>query len=316
MQRSKWVPVRCRRHGFVMLAVLVCLIVAGLALVTLAQRSMRLSALAIEKQRSLQHKWGVLSCQRTLLPRAAQHFKLLGEEAEQARKRSSGLVLPAPRSFAANFMLGGRRFELLLADENAKVNLNYSYHHLGRPGTERLVNRVLSGALHPPVRLYAHPPTKPVDVYETLMDDKVLPIVLGSWGQVFDLSRAVGPGAHRSLPNLTSRLTLWGRGELNVRRAVDATILDTCQLVVSEGPARQLQGECRDKDKQKQQVDRLVEQLNVDEDEQFLLQEMLTEHSSCFSLWTTVSSMYVESQQLAILQVDEEGVMRTMEFVY
>ena len=299
-----------------MLAVLVCLIVAGLALVTLAQRSMRLSALAIDKQRSLQEKWGVLSCQRTLLPRADSHFSELEKEAEEKRERESLPVEPAPRDFATSVVLGGIRFDLLLADENAKVNLNHAFHLRGRPGAERLVNRILAGVFHPPVRLFADPPKKPVDAFETLMDDEALPVVFGSWGQVFDLSRAVGPGSHRSLPQLTARLTLWGKGELNVRRALDDTLLNVSQLVVSQGPARQLQNACRDEEKQEQQVDRLVEQLNVDQEEEFVLQEMLTQHSSCFSLWTTVSSTSAISQRLAILQVDEEGVMRTMEFVY
>jgi len=314
MQRSKNSLAHRRQHGYVMLAVLVCLVIAGLSLVTLAQRSMRLSTLALERQRELQRKWGALSCQRTLLPAAAALFDKLQEEAEQFQKRATKPSVPAPASFAASVILGGTRFELLLADENAKVNLNHSYHHRGRAGTERLVSRSLAGMFRPPVRLFTD--AKQVDPFETLMDDEALPLALGSWGQVFDLSRAAAPAAHRAIPQLTSRLTLWGQGKLNVRRAADATIVDACQLVISQGAAQRLQRECRDKPKH--HVDRLVEQLSVDREEQLMLQEMLTEHSSCFSLWTTVSSMstHVAAQRFAILQVDDEGVTRTIEFIF
>ena len=59
-----------RRGGYVLLAVLVCLVVGGLGMVTMAQRSMRLSMVALERQRDLQQRWGTISCQQTILPAA------------------------------------------------------------------------------------------------------------------------------------------------------------------------------------------------------------------------------------------------------
>ena len=44
--------------------------------------------------------------------------------------------------------------------------------------------------------------------------------------------------------------------------------------------------------------------------------EILSEQSSCFSLWTRVGSVLVVAQQLAVLRVEEEGVTRISEFVY
>ena len=306
IQRSKGKSNNSYRRGYIMLAVLVALVVAGLGMVTLAQRSMRLSGVAVERQRALQERWGTISCQQTILPAAPALFDQLQEQAIDPSE-------PAPATLTAAVILGGSRFELLLADENAKSNLNHAYHHRGRAGTERLANQSVRGMFPMPVRL--HPAVKPVDPFDALLADQALPVALHSWGQVFELSLASGPAADRwIMPRLTSQITLWGQGKVNVRRASDTTIIDACQLVVSQGAARQLVRDRRDKPKHR--VDQLVKQLDLDREEQLLLQDMLTEYSSCFSLWTTVRSTHIEALRFAVLQVDDDGVTRTTEFVY
>jgi hypothetical protein len=289
-----------------MLAVLVCLLLAGLAMTMLAQSSMRLSTTALERQRELQRRWGIISCQRTMLPAAPRLFAQLQEQA-------TDLSAPAPATYTANVTLGEFQFDLLLADENAKLSMNTVFHHRGRAAAERFANRNLSALYRPPVRLY--PEAKQGKPLEALLANEGLPNALQSWGQVFDFSLATGLQNNRwRVPQLTARMTLWGRGQLNVRRASDATIIEACQLVVSEGAARRLQKDFRDKPKH--QIDSLVKQLDVDEKKQLLLQDMLTEYSSCFSLWTTARATQVEAQRFSVMQVDEEGVTRTTEFVY
>lgn len=299
-------PKNGRRHGYIMLAVLVCLLLAGLAMTMVAQSSLRLSAVALQRQRDLQRRWGVISCQRTVLPAAPRLFVELQE-------RATDPSAPAPATFTANVLLGEIQFELLLADENAKLNTNTVFHHRGRAGAERFVSRNLRSLYRPPVRLY--PEAKKGEPLQALLAGEELPTALQTWGQVFDFSLANGLQGNRwPLPQLTARMTLWGRGRLNVRRASDATIIEACQLVVSEGAARQLQKECRDNPKL--QVDLLVKQLNIDDEKQLLLQDMLTEHSACFSLWTTAHATRAETQRFSVMQVDEEGVTRTTEFVH
>jgi len=306
MQQLRVRRLQARRRGYIMLAVLVCLLVVGMAMTTLAQRSLRLSTTALERQRELQLRWGTLSCQRTILPAAQRLFAQLQEQATDPS-------VPAPATFTMNVVLGEFQFELLLADENAKLNVNSVYHHRGRAGAERFVNRNLPPQIRLPVRL--DPEAKPGKPLDALLADEALPDALRSWGQVFDFSLATGVQDHRWIvPQLTGRMTLWGQGRLNVRRATDGAIIEACQLVVSAAAARRLQKACRDQPKH--QVDLLVKQLNVDDEKQLLLQDMLTEYSSCYSLWTTATSRHLAAQRLSVIQVDDEGVTRTTDFTF
>jgi hypothetical protein len=265
-----------------------------------------LSAIAHERQRELQRRWGILSCQRTLLPAAPRLFAAL-QEGNTARSN------PAPSAWTASLRLGEYRFDLLLADESAKLNMNAVYHHRGRAGVERFVHRSVPALFRPPVRLA--PEVTQGKPLEELMAGDDLPDAFHSWGQVFDFSLATQSQAERwRMPQWTARMTLWGRGPLNVRRASDAAIIEACQLVASEGAARRFLNELRNKPKH--QVDVLVKQLDVDQEKQVLLQEMLTEYSSSFSLWTTACAKQVEAQRFSVLQVDEQGLTRTTDFVF
>ncbi len=62
------------RTGYLLLAVVVCLVVCSLALTLLARESLQLGIRATKRHRQLQQKWGTISCERSLLPRAPDLF--------------------------------------------------------------------------------------------------------------------------------------------------------------------------------------------------------------------------------------------------
>src|SRR5690349_6208254 len=107
---------------------LVLIAITGLLLAGLARRSMQLALDAAEAQQELQRRWGGITCQRYAFKHAD---RLLSEPAVAIDDQNA---LPPTRLKYASFQLelGGVRFDLLLADENAKANLNTIYERRDR----------------------------------------------------------------------------------------------------------------------------------------------------------------------------------------
>ena len=70
---------------------------------------------------------------------------------------------------------------------------------------------------------------------------KDVPDAFRSWGEVFDLA-TLGRTARSptSLQSSTTKLTCWGSGQLNFRRASDEAILALARIVVQDGKARRV----------------------------------------------------------------------------
>ena len=124
-----------RRRGFVLVMTLVLIAVAGMLLVGVARDSMMLALEALSAQRDLQQRWGAISCQETILRRAGQLFEA---EARQLEKDGE-FRMPQPASIAGSIMLGGIRFDIRLADEDAKLNLNTLHAFKGKQQAEQTV---------------------------------------------------------------------------------------------------------------------------------------------------------------------------------
>ena len=140
-----------------------------------------------------------------------------------------------------------------------------------------------------------------------------MPPALTSWGQVFDMRRR-SANARWALPQLTSRLTCWGPGRVNVGRAPVEVVADACRAVISEGAARQIARDYRDDPRVG--LKRLIERSGANSREQRLLTELLTEQSACYSLWISAGHGRTRFQQFVVAERDEEGVLRTREFLF
>ena len=90
----------------------------------LAQISLRRGLQAADAQRDLQRRWGRVTLQAALLKEAAGDLP----GARGLAAESTPGVPPSPTIRAA-ITLGGVTFDLLLGDEDAKLNLNTIYHH-------------------------------------------------------------------------------------------------------------------------------------------------------------------------------------------
>lgn len=302
-----------RRAGYVLLLVMVSVVITGIVLVGVARQSFRLALEAQARERELQARWGALSVQQLLLPTAPSLF----EELEQMADDDDESDAPPPTSIRTVLVLGDRQFDVLLADESAKVNVNTLYHFGDRRAVERGVQQATTHARF--VRPMLQPETMPLGQFPSGDDEEddapPLPPAFRTWGQVFDLSGA-GAAApiRRALPELTSQLTCWGSGRLNFRRAADSSIVEICRLVMTEGRARRVVRKLRENSRLR--FENVLQQAGVGRDDQMKLQSLLTQQSACFSIWVTASGPDGFVRRFAVAQPDEKGVVRTFELVF
>ncbi len=289
------------RAGVVLLIVLVAIIIAATTMVSFARNSMDVGADAVKARDELQARWGRASLQRALLPAADAAFQERDKKFRSAKKD-----LPPP-IMQARVLLGGTVFEMGLADESAKVNINSVYHLKGLENTRQLV-RELSGSLNG-VRLQPEQAAKPVD--EVAIEDGDQPVPLAAfraWGQVFDLNRI------ESLSATTSRLTVFSRGSINIRRAEEDSAVAAVSVVLPKATARRL---CREYKKNPENaVDPLIDRYTSKTAARARLKRLLSDSSVCYSLYVRCRTLNGVRTSFAAICPDKDGVLRTREFEY
>ena len=308
-----------QRRGVALLIVVACIVVAGLAMVSVTGKSLRLATDSVEKEAQLQQRWGVISLQHTLLTSAPKLFV-----DSDKRMRESGNTGPFPNSLQRDIVLGNIQFQCVLADEQAKLNLNAIYQRRGRSATAlaaRKMNEIggLRLRLAPEV---ADTAKQGMAKAQTLADEEQMefedtPITpaFRHWGQVFDLSRLEslqGIPASQLLPAATSKLTCWGRGEVNITRATDDVVEESCRTLLGPGVARKLVRQYRENPVLN--VNQVALQLEIDDLKRQDLSRLLTTQSSTYSLWLHSTSLHGTQRWLAVAAPIEGQGIRTERF--
>lgn len=303
--------------------VVALIVIAGLAMVSVTRESLRLATDAVEQEVELQQRWGTISLQRTLLHAAPKIF-LDAQRRSLVTGAAAPLpsTAPLPSSVQSDFLLGGLQFTTLLADEQAKLNLNTIYHTRGRNAVELTV-RKMSEFRGLPVRLTPEVDSEarrtpsrdrtrirederdPTTIEEP--DGATSPPAFRHWGQVFDLSRssnnslAVG----RLIPAATSKLTLWGRGEINITTAPNEVVAEACREAVGPGVARQLVDQYR---RNPLNLNQLALGLEVNDQQRQSLRRVVTTQSSTYSLWLTSKSINGSQRWFAVAAPVDSGI--------
>ncbi|MEM7557552.1 MAG: hypothetical protein AAF394_00380 [Planctomycetota bacterium] len=286
------------RSGYVLVLVLVTLVLAATLLVRLASRTKELRVQGIDEVTSLQEKWGQLSCERAALGQAATHFERI------EKNRDLAIDSPFPSQVRQSLALGGMRFDMLVADENAKANLNLVLDVASEREEGKIVRREIDAILRALV-----PPS--------LVTELHLRPVLPSqyWGQVFDLQAIQRRhGAVRALAEATQGISLTGAGPLNVRRAKKDVIRAVAASVVPEGRADRFVetlGETPNSD-----VEIVLRRTIKNNAEREMLALLLSDRSANFSVWTEAwASGSPRSLSFREQFVDAEGEVRTGRFL-
>lgn len=291
-----------KRRGFVLLATLLLLVLAAVTLVAVGRMSMEQALHAAKLRADLQREWAARSCVQTLLP---QTEKLLRGLEEEQIEPVTGIRMTVE--------LAGRNYELVFSDEQAKANINALYRRQGVEKTDETVRTLLA-------------------VSGTMLQTELQPTseeAIEQWGlPYFGTFSQVTPNAgpekllnRRMLEaSAVSYVTLWGDGKVNFRRATSHTLEAMASPALNSRDVQQmlaLRSELPGAG-----LNRVLELMDLRNDQKAVLKDVLTDESACHSLWIItlddaglkrISDGYIASTenstatyQLAILQQPEK----------
>ncbi len=276
-----------RRPAYILVLVLLLLIVAAVVLVQIANRALHENARTLASARDLQSRWGRISCQRVILPSAAELFTALASGQTQAKQANRARYSTLRESLE----LGGQSFEFILADECAKLNLNAVVLVAG----DAKFQSAMRGLLPPQVYLCMRPaeagqPRGQAD----------------SWGEIFDLKMlSDNAGGSRALAEASREITLWGSGRLNVHMASDSVLEWLCKSVVTDGLARRI---VQRRNESQLSAQLLVQQTVLNQDDAERLGMLLSDGSTTYSLWSETFDGNRRFQHVLLSTLDDTGV--------
>ena len=304
-----------RRQGIVLLMVLAAVVLAGVGLTMLARASVRRSLQARAAADRLQTRWGSQTASRVLLDSAAEVFVRLDEQ------RRLGAPVPTG-PIRAQFQLGTHTFDVVLADEDAKVNLNAVYHEGGPDAVAQAV-QALVGPLVQPL-LSVDPQTESMarrrartagqesggesddGDFDPVEDAIEPPAAFATWADVVDVDRLrLATGDARVLAELSSQLTLRGSGRLNARRATDEAIRTTLQTVLTDGLAGRVVDRIRESPTA--QIELVLRLVVKDARDRRRLERLIGQQSGSYSVWVESSSPRGRSQSYAVRRLTADG---------
>ncbi|WP_339911641.1 hypothetical protein [Symmachiella dynata] len=290
-----------RRSGFVLVMVLVLIALAGISLAGLARRSLQLAQHAAEEQERLQRRWGTISCQQMFLDRAEELL-----EKQAATVKPEELTWPLPGTLSGTVELGGLQFEFYISDEDAKANLNMIYRRSPEQ-VRRVVGILAGGAGSGDVMTNVRLPNA------KLLSREMSP--LGSWGQVFEPVGVTEPGRiPQSIRKATRRMTCWGSGKLNIRRADATTVRTVCTSTVSQEAVGQLLA-LRAEPGQTG-LSALTSRMTINNKDRSALRRLIIDESRCHAAWITCRSHQRTWKTLIVDRPGDGSGAETLQFTW
>jgi hypothetical protein len=291
---------------------LVLVLVAGVAMTSIARRSIMGALEAQEDAAELKRRWAALSIHRTFLDRSEELFVQTyggGDAGEDARDGRG--VQPA--EFRVNCRLADVDYELVFTDEQAKLNINHllaeSTHAEAQSTISKLLTKVSDAYdATSAVRLRTIEPGNESD------NHRGRTLTLGGYAQVFESAspeRLVGGRLHTGL---TAAITLWGDGKVNVRRADKAVIREACERALGPDVARALVDILQEEPSAPlpELLTKLQKRVDCEPTE---VKRYLTDESRCHGLWIIAREPQRAWHAFSV-KVDggEQGMLRRIDF--
>jgi hypothetical protein len=302
------------RRGFVLLLVLVTLLVATTALTGTARQILELRRGVLREKETIQARWGMASCQKSVLPYAQGMF----DEMQRTAKRGRGSKNLFPSQVRSRIVLGDQIIELVLSDENAKANINTLSTVSGGQTAGTIAKLVpVEAARSLSIDARAAGTSMSIrrgnskEIAKALTDDRGYAYT--SWGEVFDVPRLQNSLGNLNWPELTSSLSLFGDGRLNPFRAQDETVLEVCNTVTTDGLSRRVLDRVRETSLRDMSM--ILEQVVTNKEDRQALDLLLTEQSTCFSLWISSRGRVQEHRKWSVRFVDATGRIEVLELL-
>ena len=208
-------PVR----GMALLVVLVVIALAGTVLTMLARQSCERAVLAAQEASALQGRWGQTGCRAVYLPVAERLI-------DEARRDGA----PPTTAVRRSITLGGVRFDVVVADEQAKANANRLLARGKSDGLAQSLRRLMADQRRPlAIRLRPGQP-RPGLISKA-------PQHYVSFDQLFDAAPPevlLADDRGAAVASAIDRVGCWGSGQLNVRRAERLVMHEMLEGVLNE----------------------------------------------------------------------------------
>ncbi len=302
------------KRGYVLLTVLLLLSLAAVALASVCRRAVQKSLQASASSDELQRRWGAVSCRYTLLPNAENLLDDIGPDGT-----------PLTRVHA-ELQLTSTQFSLDLCDEQSKVNVNTIFLILGKARAEQAAKLLVSaggGGMTPSFRLTVRSDVRPkplqpqqaadpdAEEAELNVGDR-FPSVFGSLSEIFP-----GAGPSDLFPNsrgsVTTNLTCWGDGRLNVRRASLASLAQMCSPVLSTIQIQRLVT-LRNQLGDNVPVSQLLAAVHTPTSDAFTLSKRLSVTSATHSLWIVARDRTATSRELVVRDASDSDDVKSFSF--
>ncbi|MCA9264567.1 MAG: hypothetical protein KDA60_11985 [Planctomycetales bacterium] len=281
--------------------VLVLIVLAALVSVGISRRSLAYTRDGIEQAQAVRTRWHATSIRHSLLDSPQQHFSVSQPQA------ASRLLTEGPRILRKSIELDGMTYEVTLADENTKANVNQLYE----TGGVRAVTDCLYQVVRDNRFLQVRTPTAQSAARNGAP--------YASFGQLFALESIPHDlVAGELVQSETERFSCWGSGRLNIHLADDPTLGLVVNSMVTPrtmNRLRELRGEEGFKELS---LDEILRSLELRASERVKLKRWLTTTSDCYSLWIRShdSGMLPRTDELTVSVVESDRATQVASFTW
>lgn len=290
-----------RQSGFILLMSLVLVLLVGVALASLARRSAVTALQCQESVDRLQRRWAAKSCRASLLHRVPELLERGPDE--PGRGREDVGVGPSAAKLRLTVHLAGRPYELVLTDEQAKVNINDLLGQTDRAETQSIARRLVresdaggADTVLTPLLPVQDSPGRP------------LLAAVGGYGQIFPTAspdRLVGSDGN----GLADAVTCWGDGLINIHRAPDYVVKSVCDKPLGRDLVAALLA-ARQQEPGRKLAAMLSGLDEFDAQRKAKVSRFLTDESTCYGLWVIVRGEQRRWYTLAVGVMEDEGPRR------
>ncbi|MAX25861.1 MAG: hypothetical protein CMJ19_15280 [Phycisphaeraceae bacterium] len=251
---------------------LLLIAMAGSVLAIMAKRSIFDASDVQQAQQQLEHRWAAYSLEKSLLPRAEKVIETLLEK-DPLRDEH---VFKGKVEF--EIQLAETTYQLTLADENAKANVNQM---IDATQTQTVSSQPIQRLLQdmqvrdiPAIQIQPY-------VWENATNSQAIQTL----GQVFENVNPSQLVAFESIdPVVLDVLTCWGDGKLNLHSASPHAIKAVCLKQMTRGEIDKL---IRARDANPRiTLDAALTSAGVDKKKLGKIKVLFTEKTTCVSLWT------------------------------
>lgn len=269
-----------KNSGFILILLLLVISIASIAMITAAQASCQRALIASKKQSDLQAKWAGLSAKETLL-NSAEVFLLAASTQESQ-----------PLKVTQQVELGGIDFVLIIYDEQAKANVNFLARD--KKNSRKFHERIIRLQNNLPIAL------KPIIKNKSSFIQRY-----HGYEDMFGIQPLDKLVNFKPTGTLTDRITFWGNGQLNFKRAPEGVLRTGLEDILTDFQIQnliELRNQLPDCT-----ISELFDNLDLSELKTKKLSAKITDRSTCFSLWVITNDPAGKKYRLYVKDLGSYG---------